>query len=106
MAELVPEVLSGIRAGSCEQKVDAGSAVVETDLPAAWQIGPRCHILRTLPPQSENCARTHDGMERVMRILVGISGELQEGGILVVFEAPTDLCNVHVWSSRAQVRMQ
>ena len=53
------------------------------DLQAAWQIllqcaGPRCHhILRTLPPsQSEEYARSHDdGMERVMRSLVGISGE-------------------------------
>ena len=56
------------------------------DLQAAWQIllqcaGPRCHhILRTLPPsQSEDYARSHDdGMERVMRIWVGISGEQQE----------------------------
>ena len=56
------------------------------DLQAAWQIllqcaGPRCHhILRTLPPsQSEVYARSHDeGMERVMRILVGIVGERQE----------------------------
>ena len=67
-------------------KVELWNAIPSVpDLQAAWQIllqcaGPRCHHLRTLPPlQSEDYARSHDdGMERVTRILVGISSEQQE----------------------------